>query len=42
MIGEGNQAYIDGDTAVPFFLQSNLSNDHLAQVWLVPLSYIFL
>lgn len=29
------RGYIDGDTAVPFLLQSKLSGDQLAQVWYV-------
>ena len=35
------RGYIDGDTAVPFLLQSKLSGDHLAQVWYVlSLTYV--
>lgn len=29
------RGYVDGDTAVPFFLQSQLPGDQLAQVWYV-------
>ncbi|PFH58556.1 hypothetical protein XA68_13534 [Ophiocordyceps unilateralis] len=32
-LDKGNKGYITGDEAVPFFSQSNLSEDALAQIW---------
>ncbi|RDA82509.1 hypothetical protein CP532_3177, partial [Ophiocordyceps camponoti-leonardi (nom. inval.)] len=32
-LDKGNKGYITGDEAVPFFSQSNLSEDVLAQIW---------